>query len=124
MEENKFHRLNYFVISFVAILGLTMISEVFMEKEWADRADDLFMVLVGLYSIYWYKTSKAISSRTWMPIILLGLCFLSKVWAIKVEFNDKEAVGDDYGVITALILALIFSVQQLVSMGKKTLKGR
>lgn len=113
-------RLNFFSAGFMGVLGLSLIGEVVMEHDLEDKVDDALMVILGLAAIWWYKRTGHKVSKTVGSIVLVGVGVLVKLYAIRIEFVDKEAVGDDFGILAALIIAFIFVTWQ--SIKNKSIK--
>jgi drug/metabolite transporter (DMT)-like permease len=105
-------RVNFFTASFIGILGLSLIGEVIMEHDMEDKVDDILMVILGLAAIYWYRRTGHKLNKTIGSVVIVGIAVLIKVYAIYIEHADKEAVGDDFGILAALIIALIFIIWQ------------
>ncbi len=108
-------RINYFTAVFTSVLGFSLTSEIFMEDGVPDKIDDIFIVVLSAVAIFWYLSQGHKASRTLGSILLLAGGIAIKALAIAIEHADKEAVGDDYGVISALIFAFIFVVWQTIA---------
>lgn len=111
-------RLNFFTASFIGVLGLSLSAELFMENDFPDKIDDALMLILGLSAIYWYKKTGYKVSKATGSIIILIIAILIKVLAIYIEHADSEAVGDDFGIISALIIAFIFVVWRTLRKSK------
>jgi hypothetical protein len=105
-------RINFFTASFIGVLGLSLVSEIIMEDDRMDKIDDILMVALGLSAIWWYKKSGYKLSKTTGSVIILVIALIIKFFAIYIEHADKEAVGDDFGILSALILAFVFVIWQ------------
>lgn len=105
-------RINFFTASFIGVLGLSLSSELFLENDLPDKIDDALMLLLGLLTIYWYKKTGYKLGKSSASVIIIGIGILIKAFAIYIEHADKEAVGDDFGIIAALIIAFIFVTWQ------------
>ena len=105
-------KINFFTASFIGILGLSLIGEVIMEDDPMDKIDDVLMVLLGLAAIWWYKKTGYKLNKTIGSVVFMGIAVLIKIFAIYIEQADKEAVGDDYGILAALVIAFVFVVWQ------------
>lgn len=110
--------INYFISPFLAILGLTSLTEVFMESDRADKIDDLFIFVIGLFATILYLGFKDRLHPLVLPFMLL-LALVVKIIAIYLEFKDPAAVGDDFGIAQALFLAVLFIGWQLISQRRK-----
>lgn len=127
MEENKTNNLfnrgnNMAIVLFIAAVGLGVIGDVIIEKEWIDRADDIFIVIIAIIAIIWYFSGDNKYKLSVMPFVLSSLAFLAKVSAILIEFDDKDAVGDDFGLVIPLLLIVIMSIT-LYSKAKKRIRN-
>ena len=101
---------NLALIVFLAAIGLGILVEVFMEKEWADKIDDIIIVLLALIGLVWYMYGQNRFKRAFAPVLLVILAFIVKIGAFIVEFDDKEAIGDEFGVILPLLLLVIVGI--------------
>ncbi len=121
--KEVYGKLNYFVASFTAILGLTLVYEVFAEDDMEDKLDDALMVVLGIAAIWWYKKSGYKGESSVVAIIISGLAVLLKIMAVAIEHADKEAVGDDIGILISLVLAFGFVVWQVLAHQKVASKN-
>lgn len=110
--------INYFISAFLAIIGLTSLTEVIMETDRVDKIDDLLVFVLGLFAAIIYLGFKSRLHSYVLPFMLL-VAFIVKVIAIIIEFNDPAAVGDDFGISEALLLAVIFVGWQLFTPRRK-----
>lgn len=105
-------RVNFFTASFVGVLGIAMATEIFREDDPADKIDDILMVVLAGAAIYWYKKTGYKLNKSLASIIFIAAAILIKLLAVYIEHADAEAVGDDFGVLAILIVALVFVVWQ------------
>lgn len=105
-------RLNFFTASFLGIVGISLVGEVFQEDDLPDKIDDFLIFILGLAAIYWYKKAGYKAEKATLSIIFLVVAFIIKLGGIFIEHADKEALGDDIGVFIPIVLALIFVVWQ------------
>lgn len=103
-------KINFFSFSFVSIIGLSMFPELFLEDDPSDKIDDALIVLLGIAGIVWYKKTGHKSNKTTGSIIMFILAILIKIMAIVIERADKEAVGDDIGVLITFVFGFIFTL--------------
>jgi predicted membrane channel-forming protein YqfA (hemolysin III family) len=101
-------RINFFTASFLGVLGISLVREVIQEDDPADKIDDALFFLLGLLVIWWYKKKGYNLSSSIQSVWLFFIGIIIKVGAIMVEHADKEAVGDDFGILAALVIAFIF----------------
>jgi hypothetical protein len=92
----------------VALAGFAFAPEILLENEWADRADDIGLLILGIFAIIWYRWSENRFSRSIAPVIFVTLALALKIAALMIELDDKDAVGDDFGGLVLFVLALIF----------------
>ena len=111
-------RINYFTSAFIGILGFSMVGEVFQEDDPADKIDDALMVLLGIGIVWWYKKAGYKATSGTLSVIFVAVSLLIKIGAIMIEHKDKEAVGDDIGIVIVLVLALVFVSWQALSLRK------
>jgi hypothetical protein len=116
--KELYGKINYFVTSFVSILGFTLIYEVFAEDDREDKLDDALMVVLGVAAIWWYRKAGYKGESVVPAIIISGLAVLTKIMAVAIEHADKEAVGDDIGILISLVLAFGFVVWQVLAHKK------
>lgn len=103
-------KLNFFVGSFLGIMGVALAPEILMEDDVLDKIDDLIFLILGAVAAYWYQKNP--SDRSNKSMVLVVLALVTKFGAILVEMADKEAVGDDIGVFIGLVLATALVVSQ------------
>ena len=108
-------RLNFFSTSFISILGFSLISEIFMENDLEDKLDDIGILILGIVSIFWYKRKGSNTSSAKGSVVLIGVGLIIKIIGIIIEHADKEALGDDIGIVIALIMAFSFIFWQVIS---------
>lgn len=104
--------------SLVALPGFAFVPEIFLEKDWDDKADDIGLLVIGIVGIMWYLTGNNRTGRSITPVVLVILALLVKAAAVFIEFRDKEAVGDDYGALILFVLATLFVIYQYVQTKK------
>lgn len=96
---------NFFVGAFLSLLGFSLAPEILLENDLPDKIDDALFFIIGLFAIFWYKKNS--SKLSFVPVVLIFLGFFTKLFAIYIEYKDKEAVGDDIGIFIGLALALV-----------------
>jgi len=98
--------------SIVSLAGFAFMPEIFIENEWADRADDIALLLLGIVSIGWYLKGENRYSRSIAPVVFVAIALALKIAALIIEFDDPDAVGDDFGGLVLFVLALCFVAYQ------------
>lgn len=111
-----FQKLNFFVASFLSIMGFSLAAEIFLENDPEDKVDDIAFLILGFIAILWYR--KSADKKTIAPVIFTAVGLLIKFAAIIVEHADKEALGDDIGIAIGLILALTLVITQYLKLKK------
>lgn len=101
---------NLFGIGLLAVTGIALLPVALQEPEWADRADDLALLVLAVIGLAWYLTGRHRFRHSLVPVVLLGLAALTKAFAITVEFRDPASVGDDLGVILVFLIGLVVAV--------------
>jgi hypothetical membrane protein len=100
---------NLMMVAFLAILAVGVFAELFVENELLDKADDAFVLLLGIIGVVWYLRERNRYSYSWTLFVLLALGFVAKCLAFANEFNDPAAVGDEFGIVPVLAAMLILS---------------
>jgi hypothetical protein len=113
---------NLLGVSIVGLSGLAFMPEIFLEKDWDDKADDILILLLAIVSIVWYLTGQNKYKRSIAPVILTILSLLTKIGALIIEFKDKDAAGDDFGALVLFVLATGLVIYQYTKT-KKLLAG-
>lgn len=111
--QGFYTKINFFITSFISILGFTMIYEVVAEDDFADKIDDFLMLVLGLVAIWWYNKSGKKGKSGTPAVIISGLGVLTKILAMAIEHADKKAMGDDVGIMISLLLAFGLVVYQV-----------
>ena len=112
MSEAINRGFNLMSIALVALPGLAFVPEIFLEKDWDDKGDDILLAIVALLAIWWYFGKDHRYQRSMVPVVFVWLALLTKIMALVVEFHDAEAVGDDIGALIVFGLATIFVMYQ------------
>ncbi len=99
---NNLLAVGYLSVTSVAVLGL-----VFAEADWADKLDDIAIVVLAVIALIWYFSGRNRYQRSLVPLSLLGISFLAKVAALVIEFGDPASAGDDYGIVAAFFVATV-----------------
>lgn len=113
-------KINFFVTSFISILGITLIYEIIKENDVADKIDDSLMVILGIIAIWWYRKTGHRGEDSKPAVIISGTAVAIKILAVAIEHADKEALGDDIGILIALISAFALVVYMVYFSKKKS----
>lgn len=106
--NEAWNRGNNLLATGIAVLaGFSFFPEIFLEDEWQFKLDDLIILILGLFALWWYKTKNNRYTHSVVPVLIVVAGLVAKILAIILEFKDKEDVGDDFG---ALILFSIATV--------------
>ncbi len=100
---------NLLVVGLLVFLAFGVFSEILIENELLDKADDIFAVLMAIAGVIWYLRGKNRFQYSWVPWGLLAVTFVAKVLAFLNEFGDPAAVGDEFGVVIPLAAMVIVS---------------
>lgn len=111
---------NLMVVAFINVLAVGWISEVFREDDWADKTDEILMIIFAVIALVWYLRKENRYHVSWIPFILLILTCAAKAGAIMIELNDQAAVGDDFGAIVPLFVMIIVTAIILIRTRKLT----
>jgi hypothetical protein len=103
---------NLLVTSIVSLAGLAFLPEAFLEKDIPDKVDDTLLFVIGMLGIWWYNRGDNRFKHSIVPVVLVIVAFAAKVMAVVVEFDDAEAVGDDFGGLILFVLAVGLAVYQ------------
>jgi len=108
------------------LAGFAFAPEIFLENEWADRADDMGLLLLAIFCISWYLWKDNRYARSIAPVFFVVVALALKVAALIIEFDDPDAAGDDFGglvlfaLATGLIVYQYFRTKQLLQANDKT----
>lgn len=101
---------NLLPVGLLATIGIGIVTEVFREDELLHKADDAALFLLGVGALVWYLTGTNRFKRTLVPLGLLFAGLVVKaVAAFALEATDKADAGDDIGVLTVFIVAIVIS---------------
>jgi hypothetical protein len=120
LKDSINRTLNLLGVSIVALAGFAFLPEVIIENDFPDKIDDGLLFVIGLTAIGWYLTGKNKFKRSVMPVVFVFLSLATKILAVIIEHDDKEAIGDDFGALILFILAAIL-VSYLYIKSKKLL---
>ncbi len=109
---------NLLGIGIVSLSGFAFMPEIFLEKDWDDKADDIVLSVLAIIGLWWYFSKSNRISRSVVPVVLVVLALVTKIAAIMIEFHDVENVGDDIGALVLFVLAVSFIVYQYRRTGR------
>jgi len=89
-----------------------------MENDWADKADDIGLVIFAIIGVVWYLTKDHKYLRSALPAVLVSLGLLDKIAGLIIERKDKDAVGDDIGGLILFVFAAGLVIYQYFKTGK------
>ena len=110
-------------VAVVALAGFAFAPEAIIEPDAIDKVDDTLILLIGIGAIVWYLRNGNRLVRSIVPILLMAVGLLLKIFAVIVEFADPEDVGDDFGglilfvLATGLVIYLYLNVQKAEASG-------
>src|ERR1043166_1249860 len=99
--------LNLLGTAIVGLAGFAFAPEIFLENEWADRADDIGLFLLGIAAICWYLWKDNRYARSLAPVFFVVVALALKIAALMIEFDDPDAAGDDFGGVILFVLSAI-----------------
>ena len=97
---------NLLGVALIGLSGFAFAPEMLLENDAPDKIDDALMLIIGLAGIWWYRRARNRFARSFVPVLLPILALATKIGAIIVEFDDKDAVGDDFGALILFVLAI------------------
>jgi hypothetical protein len=98
---------NLLGIAYIAVTSIGLIDLVFSDNEWIDRADDIAIIVIAILGVAWYLSGRNRYKRSLVPLVIVAVSFLVKVVALRIEFDDPAAAGDDYGVVIAFFIMMV-----------------
>lgn len=98
---------NFFVVTFLGILGGSLITELTQEDEWLHRLDELLIIAIAVVAIVWYLAGQNRVKRSLTPLILAFAALAAKALGLALEIKDTADAGDDIGIIQLLLLFAI-----------------
>ena len=113
---------NFFVVAFLAIVGGSLVTELYQESEWLFRIDELLIIAIAALAVAWYLVGQHRLTRSPVPMLLAVVALGAKVLGLILEIKDAADVGDDIGIVQMLILFTIVAVVAYISMRRQTLR--
>ena len=113
---------NFFVVAFLAIVGGSLVTELYQESEWLFRVDELLIIAIAALAVAWYLVGQHRLTRSPVPMLLAVVALGAKVLGLILEIKDAVDVGDDIGIVQMLILFTIVAVVAYISMRRQTLR--
>jgi hypothetical protein len=104
---------NLIAVSAMSIFGVIALLEAIIgEPDLNDKVDDALFALLALAGLVWYRRGTHRYERSLVPLALLGLGIVNKLYTIfGTEASDPGARGDDIGFVlilgTAAAVALV-----------------
>lgn len=93
----------------VVLAGFAFLPETILETEIPYKIDDIFLFLLGIGTIIWYKSKNHKFTHSIVPLLFSLAGLFTKIGAVILEIKDKEDVGDDFGALILFILASLFA---------------
>lgn len=109
IREAMYRGNNLAMVVFLGVLAIGVFSELFVENELLDKADDAVIILLAIIGVVWYFRGAHRYQFSWTPFVLVTLVFVVKALALANEFTDPAAVGDEYGIVPLALAMLITS---------------
>lgn len=103
---------NLLGITLLCVTALTLVSVLFIEDEWADRADDLAVIALAVAGVVWYHWGQNRFKLSWTPLLLNTAALLTHVVAFIVEKDDPKSIGDNFLTIQYYLFTTVFIAWQ------------
>ena len=110
--------INLVGVTIAGLAGFAFAPEAIIEPDTIDKVDDTLIFLLGIGAIVWYLRNGNRFARSIVPIALVAAGLVLKIFAIIVEFSDKEDVGDDFGGLILFALGTGFLIYQYMNASK------
>jgi len=113
--EDRSHELtnrgnNLLGVGLLATIGIGIVTEVAREDELIHKADDAALFLLGVGALVWYSAGRNRFKRTLLPLgLLLAGMVVKALAAFALEAGDTADVGDDIGVLTVFVVAIVIT---------------
>jgi hypothetical protein len=104
---------NLMIVAVLFFIGLGLGTDAIPESDFADKIDDLGLLVVGLIAVVWYLTTGS-SKRTVVPVVLTMLALAFQVLGVFLEIGDKASFGDNIGGMVMLVPFTLFALWQYV----------
>lgn len=98
---------NLLAVGVLVFVASGIFTEILVEDELLDKADDILITLMAIGAVIWYLRGKNRVQFSWTPFALLAIAFVAKVFAFLNEFSDPAAVGDEFGTVIPLAVMTI-----------------
>lgn len=112
LTESINRSFNLLAISILGLSGFAFMLEIFIEHDWADKADDIALLVLGIIGIIWYLSKNNRFRYSVTPVVLTVLALIVKFSAIIIELDEPDAVGDDFGALVLFVLATILIIYE------------
>ena len=101
---------NLLAVGLLATIGIGIVTEVFREDELLHKADDAALFVLGIGALVWYFAGTNRFKRSLLPLgLLVAGIAVKAVAAFALEAGDQADVGDDIGVLTVFLVAIVIS---------------
>ena len=101
---------NLLAVGLLATIGIGIVTEVAREDELLHKVDDALLFALGIGALVWYFAGRNRFKRSLLPLgLLLAGMVVKGVAAFALEAGDRADVGDDIGVLTVFIVAIVIS---------------
>ena len=102
---------NLMAAAFLFFIGIGLGTNAIPEADFADKIDDLGLLIIGLIAVLWYLTVGR-TRRSIVPVVLTVLALAAQVLGVVLEVSDKDAFGDNIGGMVILVPFLLFMIWQ------------
>src|ERR1700694_181788 len=122
---------NLIAVAGMSIFGVIALLEAIIgEPDLNDKVDDALFALLALAGLVWYQRGSHRYERSLLPLSLLGLGIVNKLYTIfGTEAADPGARGDDIGFVlilgTAAAVALVsyWRIQEPIGVAEEVNRG-
>ena len=108
---------NLMAAAFLFFIGMGLGTNAIPEVGFADKIDDLSLLIVGLIAVLWYLTVGR-TRRSIVPVVLTVLALAAQGLGVVLEVSDKDAFGDNIGGMVILVPFLLFIVWQYMRQAR------
>ena len=103
---------NLMLTAFVLLTGLAFASGGLRENDVTDKLDHLGLLALGIILLVWYLMRENRLQRSLVPVVVVVLALFVQIFGLLNEFNDKEAVGNDFGGMFIYVPLVLFTFYQ------------
>jgi hypothetical protein len=110
---------NLLVTAFLVAVAISLLGDLPQEHEFIDHLDEILIILTGVGCLVWYLLGQHRYELSLIPLGLLALALIFKIIAVAIEIGDATAIGDDFGLLPAILVMLIISSYVVIRARKE-----